>query len=27
MSPQEVNFDELPYDPTDRRRISYYIGD
>jgi hypothetical protein len=23
----EVNFDELPYDPADRRRISYYVGD
>jgi len=27
ISRQEVNFDELPYDPADRRRISDYIGD
>ena len=27
LSRQEVNFDELPYDPADRRRISDYIGD
>jgi len=27
ISRDEVNFDELPYDPTDRRRISDYIGD
>lgn len=27
ISWQEVNFDELPYDPADRRRISDYIGD
>ena len=26
VSRQEVNFDELPYDPADRRRISDYIG-
>ena len=27
ISREEVNFDELPYDPADRRRISDYIGD
>jgi hypothetical protein len=27
ISPQEVNFDELSYDPADKRRISDYIGD
>ena len=27
ISRNEVNFDELPYDPADRRRISDYIGD
>ena len=26
VSRREVNFDELPYDPADRRRISDYIG-
>lgn len=26
ISRHEVNFDELPYDPADRRRISDYIG-
>jgi hypothetical protein len=26
VSRHEVNFDELPYDPADRRRISDYIG-
>ena len=26
VSRQEVNFDELPYDPADRRRILDYIG-
>jgi hypothetical protein len=26
ISRHEVNFDELPYDPVDRRRISDYIG-
>jgi hypothetical protein len=26
ISQHEVNFDELPYDPADRRRISDYIG-
>jgi len=27
ISRNEVNFDELPYDPADKRRISDYIGD
>lgn len=27
ISREEVNFDELPYDPADRRRISDYIGE
>ena len=27
ISRHEVNFDELPYDPADRRRISDYIGE
>jgi hypothetical protein len=27
ISRHEVNFDELPYDPTDRRKISDYIGE
>jgi hypothetical protein len=26
VSRHEVNFDELPYDPADRRRISDYVG-
>ena len=26
VSRREVNFDELPYDPADRRKISDYIG-
>ena len=27
ISRHEVNFDELQYDPADRRRISDYIGE
>jgi hypothetical protein len=27
ISRHEVNFDELPYDPADRRKISDYIGE